>query len=97
MVAPVTRMILATATAGLLAACAGGGFVPDGPPAFKAGFIDGCNQGYYDGGYHIGTTTDRDALANDPVFRAGYERGHATCYELQLAAPQIIGVPGGRP
>ncbi len=95
MIAPLARILLTAATAALLAACAGGSYVPDGPPAFKAGYIDGCNQGYYDGGYHIGHTTDRDALANDPVFRAGYEQGHATCYELQLVAPRAIGTPGG--
>ncbi len=90
MVAPVARIILAIATSVLLAACAGGGFVPDGPPAFKAGFIDGCNQGYYDGGYHVNTTTDREALATDPIYQDGYVQGHVTCYAMQLSAPGVV-------
>ncbi len=82
MVAPITRIVLAIATSVLLAACAGGGFVPDGPPAFKAGYNDGCDQGYYDSGSGISTTPDREALATDPVYRDGYEQGHDRCYEM---------------
>ena len=81
MVAPITRIVLAIATSVLLAACAGG-FVPDGPPAFKAGYNDGCDQGYYDSGSGISTIPDREALANDPVYQDGYERGHGRCYEM---------------
>ena len=96
MVAAIARIILSTATTGLLAACAGGGHVPDGPPEFQAGFVDGCNQGYYDGGYQVRTVSDQVALATDPVYQVGYEQGHATCYELQLTAPKVLhGIGGG--
>ncbi len=90
MVAPVARIILAIAMSVLLAACAGGGFVPDGPPAFEGGFSDGCQQGYYDGGYHVNTTTDREALATDPIYQDGYVQGHATCYAMQLSTPGVV-------
>ena len=90
------RLTLTLCATGLLAACGASTFVPDGPPSYKIGYVEGCWQGYTDGGYILNYPRDEEAYETDPIYREGWEEGHGRCYEDQLRAPYTpIGVGAG--
>lgn len=90
------RVTLALCAAGVVAACGGGAnWVPDGPESFKVGYVEGCMQGYADGQYDTNYPLNEEALANDPVYRKGWDEGHALCLERQRIAPMIYGAGAG--
>lgn len=82
---------------GLLAGCANGFNVPDGSPAYKDGYLAGCQQGYYDGGWQVATPYTHDRQKTDAEFGRGWEEGHARCYAQQLATPRITPAGAGVP
>ncbi len=82
-----SRLTLTLCATGLLAACGASTFVPDGPPSYKIGYVEGCMQGYSDGGYVLNYPRDEEAYETNPIYREGWEEGHGRCYEDQRRAP----------
>ena len=89
------RVTLALCAAGFVAACGGGSWVPDGPESYKIGYVEGCMQGYSDGQYMLNHPRNGEALATDPVYRKGWDEGHALCLERQRIAAMIYGAGAG--
>lgn len=64
--------------------------IPDGTPAFQAGFRDGCSSNYYARGNQLfrhmyGYRYD-PKLSSNPEYRFGHQRGYTWCFS------QMVGV-----
>ncbi|HLI13706.1 MAG TPA: hypothetical protein VKY65_19095 [Alphaproteobacteria bacterium] len=88
---------LAAAIALLPVACATNVTNPRVPPsgssaAFKSGYLDGCWTGYADAGretYQLDLRKDARRFADDPDYRAGFQRGEAACFADEKRTPSI--------
>ncbi len=73
--------------------------VPDGPPGFRQGYVDGCRSGLGDAlrdGLEAQYRKDEGRYRDDDAYRRGWDEGHGACYEEELKAPRMV-PGGGRP
>jgi len=71
---------IAITTAGLLASCAPGIVVPDGPPAYRQGYDNGCSSGYFDAGNSaFRFQKDTARIIADADYAAGWKDGYENC------------------
>lgn len=63
-----------------LAACATEYKTPDGPPAYKQGYADGCASGNVAGGNGFAKfTKDAPRYDRDSLYKQGWDDGMTTC------------------
>ncbi len=53
----------------------------EGPPAYRAGYADGCYSGLSAARRLYPYQKDEDRYANDALYREGWDDGRKTCYE----------------
>lgn len=55
---------------------------------YQLGVVEGCAQGYHDGGRPFYLPVNEGRLAADQAYAEGWHAGHGTCYRLEIATPQ---------
>lgn len=87
---------LAIGLAALALAAASARCVPLTASPYSDGQLDGCSSGYADArrsDYMLRYRKDEVRYATDAAYRAGWDEGHARCYEEEQRTPHM----GDRP
>jgi hypothetical protein len=63
--------------------------------SFEVGYRQGCLTGKHDGGregFETSYVKDDRLYASDADYRAGWNLGHQTCYDYEIAHPSAGGI-----